>query len=666
MKNYFYLFCSLLLMACEKDEIKPRTNPQFSVAFIQDIDETGVEFAANIYDYGSVEILEYGFVYDMNSNPRVDRSELVKAEGRPDTFFSMKALHSMVKGQKYNVAAYIKTTESVVYSAIMTFVSEGSTGFVFEKFEMPEPLYFGDTITVWGKNMSRHPSLYQFFIQNAKADIIEVNEDNFKVKIPNVFVFPRAPDLPLDFQIKVADKILKISEKVKFKAPIFIIEPTNFDYIDTLTIRGQFLESNEVLIRYVANNTSYNIAPLLTTSEEIVFLPRVHFKSLEPEFTLTIRGETYSFKNFKINPTEIKAGQNFNQLLYSPFSIKVTNPNPYFPQIHRLYSPAISNLNLIPTRIEKGFITYQISSSSNGFYPRNLKLAINTLEHITDRIEFSANDAGLKYMGASLSIENSRGISHAGKGYLFLKEEIKVVDPTVRTIDKVATIPDSNHPAALFLIKHTTGKIYMGGYNRNGDRVLRSFDPVTKSVVLLGAIPSNVKNPKAAYVTDRYLYYEGTYSTYSFITNRYSDWEEAYRFDLQTSEWQKLDNENDHLGNFFYWRTFTFEGDLYTFRRDPSDGSLKIQRFDPSTERWQVLYTYSYNGDIFEVFVLGEFVYYNVQGSKYRVNLRNWEREKVSNINFYFSNHLSFQSGSKFYIYASPFFYEFDPEFFTY
>src|SRR5690554_2033843 len=109
-KLYFPLFLLLAFLslnACEEAELNPRTNPRFSVAFVQEIDNTGAEFAANVYDFGSEAIDEYGFLYSTEAEPRFGNSEVVKAAGKPEKSFSLKATHSMVAGETYHVVAYL-------------------------------------------------------------------------------------------------------------------------------------------------------------------------------------------------------------------------------------------------------------------------------------------------------------------------------------------------------------------------------------------------------------------------------------------------------------------------------------------------------------------------------------------------------------------------------
>ncbi|EPR69567.1 hypothetical protein [Cyclobacterium qasimii] len=127
MKRQF-IFIGLLLVisllsACEQEELSPRTNPRFSATSIQSIDETGVEFISKIYDFGSEEIIEYGFLYSLNDYPIIENSEVISKVGKPENQFSMKVENSLAKGQNYYVVAFIQTSTERVYSEPIGFVS---------------------------------------------------------------------------------------------------------------------------------------------------------------------------------------------------------------------------------------------------------------------------------------------------------------------------------------------------------------------------------------------------------------------------------------------------------------------------------------------------------------------------------------------------------------
>jgi hypothetical protein len=165
-----YLVLSILSVSlfsgCQKEEdVKPATNPRFSVAFIQEIDESGVQFAANVFDHGSDEILEYGFVYSQTAVPLVEKDEVVRESGKPGQVFELKGIHSMKVGNQYQVAAFMKTSKGIVYSKVISFISKGSLGFIFSEFVSPDLVYFGDTVVVKGSNFSKSLSNYRVMVQ---------------------------------------------------------------------------------------------------------------------------------------------------------------------------------------------------------------------------------------------------------------------------------------------------------------------------------------------------------------------------------------------------------------------------------------------------------------------------------------------------------------------
>ena len=104
MKSFSYLFVLISfctgLISCHTEEPVPLSHPRFSVAFVQDIDANRVQFAANVFDYGSEEILEFGFAFGREPNPRKGSSEFVRQSGKPDAFFSLDAAHGMENREK--------------------------------------------------------------------------------------------------------------------------------------------------------------------------------------------------------------------------------------------------------------------------------------------------------------------------------------------------------------------------------------------------------------------------------------------------------------------------------------------------------------------------------------------------------------------------------------
>src|SRR5690606_3760609 len=149
-----------------------------------------------------------GFLYSTEAVPRFDNSEVVKGSGKPDRSFSLKATHSMVSGNTYFVVAYLKTTNDVVFSQPYEFKSLGSAGFVFEKFEHKEQIYFGDTIKVLASNLSQTASLYSVHFDRLPVAIGEITDDYFTFIIPSQLPSKSAWswDTPYHISIEIAKK----------------------------------------------------------------------------------------------------------------------------------------------------------------------------------------------------------------------------------------------------------------------------------------------------------------------------------------------------------------------------------------------------------------------------------------------------------------------------
>ncbi|MFC5624424.1 hypothetical protein [Algoriphagus winogradskyi] len=121
----FLLIFSLLFFSCnDKENVLPRTNPRFSTPSVQVINQSEVEFIAQVYDYGSDEIIEYGFVFNNRSQLEIGKDQVVKGSGRPEKSFRLVSNHSFEISKTYYVVAFIKTNKSVIYSQAIPFNSK--------------------------------------------------------------------------------------------------------------------------------------------------------------------------------------------------------------------------------------------------------------------------------------------------------------------------------------------------------------------------------------------------------------------------------------------------------------------------------------------------------------------------------------------------------------
>ena len=240
--------------SCKEDQVIPRTNPRFSVAFVQTIDRSGAEFAANVYDLGAEEVLDYGFVYGTGTGLSINTNNFVSEKGSPGKEFRMKSDHSMPLGARIFVSAFIRTSEGVVYSQPYQFVSQGSDGFVFDRIEIPQEVYFGDTLIVFGSKLSRIPSDYRVFVQGKSAIVAKIQEGSFGIVIPRSITFQDGEGAlqNVEFELKVSDKTLKVTKPVKFRQPEFVLERVQeLGYTQDLVLVGDYLYDENLRVKYV-------------------------------------------------------------------------------------------------------------------------------------------------------------------------------------------------------------------------------------------------------------------------------------------------------------------------------------------------------------------------------------------------------------------------------
>ena len=298
------LLVFFLLSACEQEELSPRTNPRFTATSIKSIDETGVEFACNIYDFGSEEIIEYGFLYSLNDYPIMENSEVISQVGKPENQFSLKVEQSLIKGANYAVVAFIQTSTERVYSKPIGFVSQGAPGFTFEKLEYKNPVFYGDTITVKGNRLSKLTEKYAVTFQNQEAKVINIEESSFKFIVPEFYDFNTSGNGPdyFDITLQVLDKTISMNVNIPFHAAEFEKrDPQLIDYGGSVEIHGNYLkDANLKIVTSDAILESIywtNVTIEYVGNDKIVFKPRTSYSETNQYLTLEIRGKFYSLGN---------------------------------------------------------------------------------------------------------------------------------------------------------------------------------------------------------------------------------------------------------------------------------------------------------------------------------------------------------------------------------
>ncbi|MBN1988597.1 MAG: hypothetical protein JW783_04315 [Bacteroidales bacterium] len=112
---------------CEKDaEVKPKDYPYVIIEGIDMQADNYVTFNAQVFYSGDLEIIDHGFaIRDVALNPDYELFVVgsMGACNRDIKQFHYTIKSGLVKGMKYSVRAFTKTSENVVYSNELIFKS---------------------------------------------------------------------------------------------------------------------------------------------------------------------------------------------------------------------------------------------------------------------------------------------------------------------------------------------------------------------------------------------------------------------------------------------------------------------------------------------------------------------------------------------------------------
>ncbi|UJP66887.1 Kelch repeat-containing protein [Mongoliitalea daihaiensis] len=636
-KLYIVALSFVTLLSCHSDRVEPVTHPRFTIAFIQDISENGVQLSADVHDFGSEEILEHGFMYTSTAVPRVNNAVKVSESGKPGKTFQMTAIHSMKKGTTYNVVAYMQTASGYIYSENVRFESQGSQGFVLLDMLIPQPLYFGDTITVLAENISEIISYYDIRIEETRpAKTIEVTKNSFKFIFPEVFEFnTRNSDEGIfRFDLKIADNTLTVLKEVKFQEPIFkenSLFAVNYD--QNVVLEGEFLESSEVRVEY----QQQPLTVVQKSNNQLTFRLNARFNEATPTIDVWIRGRPYIVKNsFKINPTEFTTTE---PLVISNWldriTVPVINKNPVgntffveneslklqevqFPETTNTVNFRILQVNNLSKSQHKVYLKNSNNQSEN---PLNLQIIGPYLPilHLTPE---EINILGVGGIGIS---DDSKNV-----GYFFRRRSIYQYDPKTNQLTFKNSNSEStkNTIANLFAMRSPNGKIYTAAadpWNSQAPSDFYEFDPATNNLKKLPNLPSNLLFIRAALALKDYFYLESEDTFWNEEIGGRTYITERWKFDYSQQSWQLLSKvtESREAGVRFH-RSFRYNGQ--TFMIGHLNGSQRLLVFDEVQEQLRDLTAVNLpNLQISEPIVRGNKVYLSVGNGYYELNMETME-----------------------------------------
>ena len=679
--TFLYLLTVFCLISCHGDDIEPRTTPRFSIAYIQNMDNSGVEFVANVLDYGSADILEYGFLFSESGILDFEKSDVVGKRGKPSKQFTIKATYAMESGKRYQVAAYMLTSDGIVLSQMREFISEGSDGFIFQRIEMRPKVYFNDTITIHGRNLTRNPDKYDISVYGGlgeKMPIFDITENSFKTRLPARMNFDDRYTHKgvLPFHISVAGKYLEIEWPFQFRDPEFKTIPDyKVDYDGEVVIEGDFLESEYKTIRF-DDNEYYEPEIIEWTKNRILFRATYESNSRQPTVRVFVRGKFYPVeKAFTFNPSELDPGQ-VVETEYG-FNVEFTGNN--FKKVRYMQNEFVSNAPSASIHTEyadEHSIRIGIYNDG-GPLPREVKFWMNngnersqhhgTVVMTTPTLPYM--DPSSVFKTKDYSLDFGRGVSMDGEAYFIWRNQIIKFDASNQNLQQVINpFLNVNNLAAAFAISSPNGKIYIGSHDRdyNWQYIkLYEFDPDINQLTELPRVPHGVVTVKYAYATDQYLYLDGGVADVE-VTDR-------YRYNLQTRIWEKLDKTLPVTGYYGAMKPFHYKGGLYAFGQvNLDDPYNSLQVFNPTTEEWDLIKQFEKNGSVAtnEPLLIGDDLYLIYGWENVKVDMRTFEEQQITNLgqiaNFASLNNAVVSDG-KIYIYQ-PFglIHELDPQYFKY
>lgn len=181
------LFLILIIPGCHKEEvIMEREYPRLDISEEILMSDEGAVFEASILTQNA-DILDKGFVWAEGVFPDVEKDSHISLGGGGGTgTFSAVATYDLVKGRGYYVHAYARTTDRLVYSKAVPFISTtNGLELTLDSFN-PERGSFNDTIVITGSNLSYFKDKIEVHFANVAAAIQSSTDTTITITVPEI------------------------------------------------------------------------------------------------------------------------------------------------------------------------------------------------------------------------------------------------------------------------------------------------------------------------------------------------------------------------------------------------------------------------------------------------------------------------------------------------
>jgi hypothetical protein len=307
-KTVFFLF--ILFYSCEKE-----TEINMSLVLtgeVTDINNEGAKFNGEISNISGEEILEYGFVWDIVKNPKIENAQKYIVYDSPKkSTFQTQVSTTLKDSINYFVRAFIKSKTSVIYGNEVIFNSRGSVAPKIKTL-FPESGNINDTIQIIGENFSYRNSDNKVFFGEYPSSVIKARQDTLWVVVPS--------------QVNSLNSVVSVSilDNKSIADDIFnLIPPLISDFHEKigtfgseLTITGENFKSNAESLKVFFGNYAAKIIELNNQSLVVVVPDSLNYRNssikVEMNNISALSNEEFILEDLKVkdfNPKVALTGQ---------------------------------------------------------------------------------------------------------------------------------------------------------------------------------------------------------------------------------------------------------------------------------------------------------------------------------------------------------------------
>lgn len=230
----------LFFNACQKEAQKA----EFLVVSTNEviIDESTkkkVLFSASILLESDETILEQGFVYDLEKQPSIEKSTVVRTQIPKSGSYSLAPEDALMPDTTYYVRSFARTSKFTVYGNQVSFYSNGSSPPIIDEI-VPQLAFWNDTVKIIGSNFDHSGMNNSVFFDQFSAQKTWGTKDT-------IFAI-----VPAELNLKKSKVFVKVygknaAEGIDFEILTPVIGTLNKNegqYPDTVTLTGDYFSAN--------------------------------------------------------------------------------------------------------------------------------------------------------------------------------------------------------------------------------------------------------------------------------------------------------------------------------------------------------------------------------------------------------------------------------------